>query len=159
MFALLIVLLIAELYVMVQVASWIGVLETIALLVLMPIVGIWLVKRAGVGVLRRLRCTVDSGALPHKEVVDGFLLLLAGLLLIVSGFITGAAGLLLLLPPVRVGVRALLFRSFKRRGSFAIKIVDGMGRRVDLGGGRGVYDVGSRDATERRPHTPNELDP
>ena len=47
MLALLVVLFIAELWVMVQVAVQIGVLNTIALLVLMPIVGIWLVKRAG----------------------------------------------------------------------------------------------------------------
>ena len=155
MLALMIVLFIAELWVMIEVASQIGALNTVVLLVLMPIIGIWLVKRAGLGVLRRLRTTVDAGAIPHKEVVDGFLLLFAGLLLIIPGFITGAAGLLLLLPPVRAGVRALLFRSFRKRGSFALRIVDGMGRRVDLRGG-GVYDVGSRDATES-PRQPPEL--
>src|SRR3954468_6991681 len=156
MLALVIVLFIAELWVMVQVASQIGVLNTVVLLVLMPIVGIWLVKRAGLSVLRRLRATVDAGALPHKEVVDGFLLLLAGLLLIIPGFITGAAGLLLLLPPVRAGVRALLFRGFRKRGSFALRIVDGVGRRVDLRGG-GVYDVGSRDVTDK-PRRPPEIE-
>src|SRR3954453_17628017 len=148
MLALIVVLLIAELWVMIQVGSQIGALNTVALLVLMPIVGIWLVKRAGVGVLRRLRTTVDAGPLPHKEVVDGFLLLLAGLLMIVPGFITGAAGLLLLLPPVRAGVRVLLIRGFTKRGSFAIRIVDGVGRRVDLRGGRGIYDVGSREVND-----------
>src|SRR3954462_3281495 len=107
MLALVIVLFIAELVVMVQVASAIGLLNTVVLLVLMPIIGIWLVKRAGLGVLRRLQTTVDAGAVPHKEGVDGFLLLFAGLLLVIPGFITGAAGLLLLLPPVRAGVRGL----------------------------------------------------
>ena len=152
MLALLVVLFIAELWVMVQVAVQIGVLNTIALLVLMPMLGIWLVKRAGLTVLRRLQATLDSGGIPHKEVIDGFLLLLAGLLLIVPGFITGAVGLLLLLPPVLIGVRSMFLRSFKKRTSFAFRVVDGMGRRID------VRDVRSRDITDPT-RLPPELEP
>jgi UPF0716 protein FxsA len=151
MLALLVVLFIAELWVMLQVASQIGVLETIGLLVLMPIVGVWLVKRAGLTVFRRLHRTLDDGRVPHKEVIDGFLLLLAGVLLIVPGFITDAIGLLLVLPPVRAAVRSVLIRSFKRRTSFAFRIVDNMGRRVD------IRDVSSRDITNP-PRRPPELD-
>src|SRR6188472_4262397 len=99
---------------MYQVAVHIGFFETLALLALMPIVGVWLVKRAGLAVFRRLHATLDAGGVPHKEAVDGFLLLIAGVLLIVPGFITGAAGLLLVLPPVRIAVRTMLFRSFKQ---------------------------------------------
>ena len=152
MLALLVVLFIAELWVMVQVAVQIGVLNTIALLVVMPILGIWLVKRAGLAVLRRLQGTLDAGGIPHREVIDGFLLLLAGLLLIVPGFITGAVGLVLLLPPVRIGVRSMLLRSFKRRTSFAFRVVDGMGRRID------IRDVRSRDISEPT-HLPPEIEP
>jgi UPF0716 protein FxsA len=146
------VLFIAELWVMVQVAVRFGVLDTIALLVLMPILGIWLVKRAGLAVFRRLHTTLEAGGIPHREVIDGFLLLFAGLLLIVPGFITGAVGLLLLLPPVRIAVRSMLLRSFKRRGSYAFRIVDNVGRRVD------IRDVRSRDVTES-PRFPPELEP
>jgi len=151
MFALLVVLFIAELWVMVQVAVHIGVLETIALLVLMPFVGIWLVKRAGLAVFRRLHSTIEAGGVPHREVIDGFLLLLAGVLLIVPGFITDAIGLLLLFPPARVAVRSMLIRSFRRRTSFAFRVVDGVGRRVD------VRDVGYRESTDPR-RLPPELD-
>jgi UPF0716 protein FxsA len=152
MLALLVVLFIAELWVMVQVAVQIGVLNTIALLFVMPMLGIWLVKRAGLTVFRRLHVTLDAGGIPHKEVIDGFLLLFAGLLLIVPGFITGAVGLLLLLPPVRIGVRSMLLRSFKKRTSFAFRVVDGMGRRVD------IRDARSRDISDPTP-LPPELEP
>src|SRR5438105_3912014 len=101
MFALLVVLVIAELWVLIQVAVHFGALNTLALLVLMPMLGIWLVKRSGLAVVRRLQATLDAGGVPHREVMDGFLLLFAGFLLIVPGFITGAIGLLLLVPPVR----------------------------------------------------------
>jgi UPF0716 protein FxsA len=153
----LLVLFIAELFVMVQVAMHFGVLNTIALLVLLPIVGIWAVKRAGLAVFRRLHTTLEAGGIPHKEVIDGFLLLFAGLLLIVPGFITAALGLLLLLPPVRSLVRSMLLRSFKTRTSIAFRVVDTMGRRVD------IRDVRSRDVTARdvtdAPRPPPELEP
>ena len=119
-----------------------------------PVVGSVLVGRAGLSVLRRLQNTLDAGGVPHKEVIDGFLLLFAGLLLIPPGFITGAAGLLLLLPPVRIAARTMLIRSFKRRTSFAFRVVDGMGRRID------IRDVRSRDISDVSdpPPYPPELD-
>ena len=154
MFALLVVLFIAELWVLFQVMVHFGVLNTVALMVLMPVLGVWLVKRAGLAVFRRLHATLEAGGVPHREVIDGFLLLFAGFLLIVPGFITGAIGLLLLIPPVRIAVRTMLLRSFKRRTSFAYRVVDGMGRRVD------IRDVGSRDITDRNDprRLPPELD-
>ena len=44
--------------------------------------------------------------MPTAELVDGLLILIAGLLLILPGFVTSVVGLLLLLPPVRAFVRA-----------------------------------------------------
>ena len=144
----LLVLFVAELWVMVQVAVRIGVLDTIALLILMPVLGVWLVKRQGLTVFRRVHSTLEAGGVPHKELIDGFLLLVAGLLLIVPGFITGATGLLLLLPPVRIAARSLALRSLSRRTSMTFRIVDGVGRRVD------IRDVKSRDITEPRQYPP-----
>ena len=131
MLALLVVLFIAELWVMIQVASAIGVLQTIGLLFAITIIGIWLVKRQGMAVLGRLQATIAEGRVPHRELVDGFLILAAGILLIPPGFITDAIGLALLLPPVRMGIRALMMRSFRRRSSIAVRVIDGFGRRVD----------------------------
>ena len=111
-------------------------------MIILPILGIWLVKRSGLAVVRSLEATLDAGGVPHREVIDGFLLLFAGFLLIVPGFITGAIGLLLLVPPVRIGVRTMLLRSFRRRTSLAFRVVDGMGRRID------IRDVGSRDISD-----------
>ena len=152
MLALLVVWFIAELWVLIEVASRIGVLETVALLVLMPILGIWMVKHAGLAVFRRVQATLDAGGVPHREVIDGFLVLVAGVLLIVPGFIGDVVGLLLIIPPIRVGVRTMLLRSFRRRTSFAFRLVDGMGRRID------IRDVPSRDVTDR-PEPRRELDP
>jgi UPF0716 protein FxsA len=106
---------IAEIAVIIKVGSWLGVGETIALLLGISVIGVWLVKREGIGVLRRMREQRAAGRVPGNQIIDGALLLLAGALLIPPGFITDAAGLLLLLPPVRAGIRALVRRRFGRR--------------------------------------------
>ncbi|CAM8657303.1 FxsA Protein affecting phage T7 exclusion by the F plasmid [Acidimicrobiia bacterium] len=94
-----------ELYALVTVAGWIGWLPALALLGAMSLFGAWLVKREGLGVMRRMQETTGRGEVPANQVVDGGLLLLAGCLCIVPGFVTGTVGLLLLVPPIRVVVR------------------------------------------------------
>ncbi len=106
---------IAEIAVIIKVGSLLGVVDTVALLLGISVLGVWLVKREGIGVLRRMREQTNAGRVPGNEIVDGALLLLAGALLIPPGFITDAAGVLLLLPPVRSGIRRLTRRRLGRR--------------------------------------------
>lgn len=104
-----------ELYVLIQVGRAIGPLETIAVLVLVSVVGAWLVKREGLGVLRRAQARVRAGAVPGTELVDGVLILFAGALLLTPGFLTDVLAVLLLLPPVRAAVRGVATRALRRR--------------------------------------------
>jgi UPF0716 protein FxsA len=106
---------IAELYVIIQVASGIGVLNTLGLLILSGIIGGWLAKREGVALLRRIQRQLQAGQLPAKEVVDGALILLAGALMLAPGFLTDLLAILLLVPPTRAAVRAVLLRRFSHR--------------------------------------------
>jgi UPF0716 protein FxsA len=110
-----VVLPIVEIWVAIQVAHHIGGGNTIALLVIFSVLGAMLAKRAGFGVLARMRDQVDRGVLPGNEIIDGVLVLAAGVLLLVPGFVTGIVGLVLLLPPVRHAVRAGITRSLRGR--------------------------------------------
>lgn len=94
-----------ELYVIIQVAHAVGALDTIALLVLVSMVGAWLVKREGLGVLRRAQAQMARGSVPGNELVDGVLILFAGALLLTPGFVSDVVGIALLLPPVRFSLR------------------------------------------------------
>ncbi len=109
------VLVIAELYVIIQVGHAIGALDTIGLLILGTLIGVWLVKREGLGVMRRIDAHLRRNEPPGKELVDGFLILVAGILITVPGFISDGLGFLLLVPPVRAGIRGLARRRFERR--------------------------------------------
>ena len=105
----------AEIYVLLQVGHAVGVVNTLALLILISVVGAWLAKREGLGVLRRMQRSIDSGRVPGTELVDGFLILLAGALMLTPGFLTDILAVLLLLPPVRAVVRRELRRRVARR--------------------------------------------
>ena len=110
-----IVMPIAELWVIVASAQQIGVPETIVILILVSILGAWLCKRAGLGVLRRIQTTLDRGQMPTAELTDGFLVLLAGALMLTPGFITDLIAILLLLPPTRAVARRILLRRIRAR--------------------------------------------
>ena len=110
----------AELYVIIQASHVLGVVSTLALLLVISIVGAWLVKREGLGVLRRAQARVDAGQVPGRELTDGILILLAGALLLTPGFITDTIGVLLLLPPIRAGMRALVTRRLARRAGVVV---------------------------------------
>ena len=106
---------IAELAVLIQVGQTIGIADTILLLILVSAVGAWLVKRAGIGVLMRIRGQLEAGRVPGAEVIDAFLILFAGALMLTPGFLTDCLAILLLLPPVRAMVRKVLRRRFEHR--------------------------------------------
>jgi len=112
--ALAIVVGIVEITVMIQVAQLIGVVNTIGLLLLVSLLGAWLVKRQGLGVLSRIREQRAAGRLPAAEVFDGALILVAGVLLVIPGFVTDAFGLLLLIPPIRAVARRVVSRQVMR---------------------------------------------
>ncbi len=97
---------IVELAVIIQVGQSLGVLNTIALLILVSAAGAWLVKREGLSVWRRFQRQVESGVVPARELADGVMILFAGALLMTPGFVTDILGLLLLTPPVRAAIRA-----------------------------------------------------
>lgn len=105
----------AEIYVLLQVGQAIGAVNTLGLLIIISVVGAWLAKREGLGVLRRMQRSIDSGRVPGTELVDGFLILLAGALMLTPGFLTDILAILLLLPPVRAVVRRELRRRVARR--------------------------------------------
>ena len=116
--ALILVVPIVEIYVAVLVGQAIGALNTIGLLVLLSLVGVWLTKHEGLSVISRIRRQVDAGRTPTNELIDGGLVLAGGVLLIVPGFVTDGLGLLLLFPPTRVIARRFAKRRFRNRVAY-----------------------------------------
>lgn len=107
----LIVIPLAEIYVLIQVKDRIGLPLTIVALLAVSVLGAWLLKREGLATWRRLRETLRRGAMPTAEVADGAMILFGGALMLTPGFITDVFGLLLILPPTRASLKGI-FRRF-----------------------------------------------
>jgi UPF0716 protein FxsA len=128
--ALFIVVPLAELYVILKVGDAIGAVWTILLLAADSVLGSLLLRAQGRSVWRRFNAALAEGKMPHREVIDGVLVIFGGAFLITPGFITDVVGLVLLIPPTRAMVRRLLASRLGRR------IAVGATRR-----GRMHYDV------------------
>ncbi len=110
-----------ELYVIIQVVGpAIGAPLTIALLAADSLAGAWLMKSQGRVVWKRFNETLRAGAMPHREILDGVLVIFGGAFLITPGFITDILGFILLIPPSRALVRGALQRNLQRRAVFTV---------------------------------------
>ena len=106
---------IAELYVLWQIGSAIGILPTIALLILDSVLGAALMRSQGRAAWMRFNRALAEGRVPGREVMDGALVIFGGALLLTPGFLSDFLGLILLLPPTRAIVRTVLVRRFAGR--------------------------------------------
>ena len=140
----LVVVPIVELYVIIQVGQLLGVLPTLALLVVLSLLGGYLLRREGARTWGAFREALAAGRLPAAEVADGALVILGGSLLLTPGFATDVFGLLCVLPPSRAVLRRVLTRT--------------VARRLGVGGlvGGGLVAGGAGGAAGRSPAPPAE---
>ena len=101
LFLIFIVLPVIELTVLIKVGSHIGVLWTLVLIFLSAVIGVTILRAQGLATLMRASQRMEEGQIPAQELAEGFLLALAGALLITPGFVTDAIGFSLLVPAVR----------------------------------------------------------
>jgi len=147
--ALFIVVPLAELAVIIEVGQAIGLLPTIAILLADSILGGLLMRSQGGAAWRRFNDATRAGRVPHREVLDGALVIFGGALLLTPGFLTDLVGLLLLLPPTRAVARRVVGRLVVQRmfvgvaglGGRAASGRAGRGRGGPAGAGRRDYDV------------------
>lgn len=111
MFARLLILFITipvlELCIFMMLGSRIGIPTTLAIIVITAVLGAWLTKSQGLKALTKYQSALSQGRLPHEEVMDGLLILIAGAVLLTPGFLTDAIGFSLLVPTFRDIVKGI----------------------------------------------------
>ena len=100
-----------ELYLLIRLGTYLGVLDAIAIVITTGIVGGLLARNQGLAVLNQIRLELNEGRIPAESLFDGVLILVAGILLITPGLLTDGLGLFLLVPWTR---QALKFRLMQR---------------------------------------------
>ena len=90
-----------EIYLFIKVGSQIGALNTILLILITAVVGIWYARYEGFNTLRSGMSQLVKNELPLYEIVSGAAIAFAALLLILPGFATDIIGVLLIFPVTR----------------------------------------------------------
>lgn len=141
----------AEIVVLLQVSSWIGLLPTIGLLLLIVILGIWLSRREGTKAWKGINQALHTGELPSGHIADAAMIMLGAILLVFPGFLTDIVALLFLLPLTRPLLRKLLGWSIARQ---AQKLAPEPGMLPPFG----VADFATRPEEQPyRNHPPGEV--
>ena len=92
---------IIEISIFITIGSKIGILNTVSIILLTAIIGIYFVRRQGLNLLFNAQKNLSEGIMPTEEIKGGIFLLISGLLLITPGFFTDCIGFAMFLKPVQ----------------------------------------------------------
>jgi len=92
---------IMEIAVFILIGGQIGVLSTLGMILLTAIIGSILLRIQGFATLSKIQSRMHAKEVPGEELVNGVMILVAGVLLLTPGFVTDAVGFLLFFPPFR----------------------------------------------------------
>lgn len=106
---------IIELFLLIQLSSFLGPLSTIILVISTGFAGASLARLQGMQTIVRIQENYKQGVMPGDEIIDAFLILVAGIVLITPGLLTDISGILLLLPKTRQSFKKFIKREFEKR--------------------------------------------
>ncbi|MGH1464053.1 MAG: FxsA family protein [Cognatishimia sp.] len=102
-----------EIALFIQIGGVIGLMPTLAIVILTAIAGTWLVRTQGAMAMGNLRRSFSELNDPTEPLAHGAMILIAGALLLTPGFFTDAVGFALLMPPVRLAVMRYVRKRIK----------------------------------------------
>ena len=107
-----------EIFLLIKIGGQVGALNTVALIFLTAIIGIYFAKLQGIQTLKSGMVNLYQNKMPVYEMLSGASIALAALLLIIPGFFTDFIGFLLLIP----FTRKIFFKlAFKKKTMTDIK--------------------------------------
>ena len=100
-----------EIFLMIKIGGQVGALNTVALIFLTAIIGIYFAKLQGVQTLKSGMINLYQNRMPLYEIVSGASIAIAALLLMIPGFFTDLIGFLLLIPFTRKIIFSLTLKN------------------------------------------------
>ena len=102
---------IIEIYFFIKIGNYIGAFNTISLIFVTAIIGVWYARYEGFNTLRSAMLQLTKNEMPIYEIISGAALAFAALLLILPGFATDFLGLLLIFPLTR----RMMFKKYTKK--------------------------------------------
>jgi len=110
---------IIEIYLFIKIGSQIGAFNTISLIFITAIVGIYYAKYEGLNTLKSAVKQIVQNEIPIYEIISGAALAFAALLMIVPGFLTDIIGLLIIFPWTRkMFLKKISKKDYKNKKNF-----------------------------------------
>jgi len=110
---------IAEIYLFIKIGSQIGAFNTISLIFITAIVGLYYAKYEGLNTLRSAIKQIVKNEIPIYEIISGAALTFAAILMILPGFLTDMIGLLIIFPWTRkIFLRNISKKNYKKKKNF-----------------------------------------
>ena len=103
-----------EIYLFIKIGAQIGAFNTILIILLTAVIGIYFVRIQGLNTLRSGITELYKNQIPVYEMMSGAALAFAALLLIIPGFATDIIGFLLILPMTRSLIFRFLGKKYKK---------------------------------------------
>ncbi|WP_144486943.1 FxsA family protein [Bacillus pumilus] len=101
----------------------IGILPTMLLIVVTSALGAYFARKQGIEAFQKVQRDLQYGKMPGVTIVDGFCILIGGLLLLIPGFLSDIIGALLLIPMTRKQIKPLFerwLRNMSNRNRYTI---------------------------------------
>jgi len=140
-----------ELYLLILIGQWLGPVATVLIIVTTGAVGAWLAKREGLSVLKQISEEARRGFPSGDRIVEGLMVLVAGVLLVTPGVLTDITGFVLVAPSTRKRIAPHLKRYLMKR------FVGVTGTTVRFGS-RDVAPPPSSEPDEQDAETENPFD-
>jgi UPF0716 protein FxsA len=119
-----------EIYLMIEIGSVIGALNTIFIIFFTAITGIYFAKLEGLNTIRSALNQIKKDEIPVNEIISGAALAFAALLLIIPGFLTDIIGFLLIIPFTREKLIKIISPKFDIKETKK-KIIEGESEEIN----------------------------
>ena len=122
---------IIEIYLFIKIGSQIGAFNTISLIFITAILGVWYARYEGFNTLKSGLSQLIKNELPLYEIISGAALAVAAILLIIPGFATDFLGLIMIFPPTRKLLFVKISKNYSKRKNYNDKIIEGESEDLD----------------------------
>jgi len=107
-----------EVMLFITIGKYIGLWNTILIIVTTGIIGAILVKSQGLSILKKGLEEIQSNKIPIQSMIQGIAIIIAGAFLLTPGFLTDTLGAILLIPPFRSKISLFIIEYLKKRSTF-----------------------------------------
>ncbi len=116
---------IIEIYLFIKIGSQIGAFNTISLIFITALVGVYYARYEGLNTIRSGFSQLIKNELPAYEIISGAAIAFAALLLILPGFATDLIGFLLIFPLTRKLIFGKFSMKFQKKNNQKNNFIDG----------------------------------